>query len=85
MYYFYVLQSKKDMDLYSGYTNDLQERFKDHNSGRVISTKNRRPFILVYYEAYRSEDDAREREKQVKRRAKAFISLKRRFKNSLLN
>ncbi|MEK7178327.1 MAG: GIY-YIG nuclease family protein [Patescibacteria group bacterium] len=85
MYYFYVLQSKKDEDLYSGYTNDLQERFKDHNSGRVISTKNRRPLFLVYYEAYRSEDDAREREKQVKKRAKAFISLKRRFKNSLLN
>ncbi len=84
MYYFYILQSKKDKELYCGYTNDLRQRFKAHNHGQVISTKNRRPLILVYYEAYGSEIDAREREKQVKKRAKAFISLKRRFKNSLL-
>jgi len=85
MFYFYILQSKKDKRLYFGYTNDLKQRFKDHNQGRVISTKNRRPFILVYYEAYNSKRDAQEREKQIKRRAKALISLKRRIKNSLLN
>jgi len=85
MFYFYILQSKKDKHLYFGYTDDLKQRFKDHNQGRVISTKNRRPFILVYYEAYNSKRDAQEREKQIKRRAKALISLKRRIKNSLLN
>jgi len=85
MFYFYILQSKKDKRLYFGYTDDLKQRFKDHNQGRVISTKNRRPFILVYYEAYNSKRDAQEREKQIKRRAKALISLKRRIKNSLLN
>ncbi|MFA5084450.1 MAG: GIY-YIG nuclease family protein [Candidatus Paceibacterota bacterium] len=83
MHYFYVLQSKKDKELYSGYTNDLRRRFKEHNDGQVVSTKNRKPFILVYYEAYNSEIDAREREKQIKKRAKAFIGLKRRFKNCL--
>ena len=85
VFYFYVLQSFKDKDLYFGYTGDLRNRFKEHNVGIVISTSNRRPLELVYYEAYRSEKDARERERQVKRRTKAYISLKRRFKNSLLN
>jgi putative endonuclease len=83
MFYFYAFQSLKDKDLYFGYTNNLQERTKEHNAGRVPSTKDRRPLELVYYKAYRSEKDARERERQIKRRAKAYISLKRRFKNSL--
>lgn len=83
MFYFYVLQSLKDFDLYFGYSNDLRERLKEHNSGKVSSTKNRKPLALIYYEAYRSEKDARERERQIKKRAKAFISLKRRFKQSL--
>ncbi|MEK9180061.1 MAG: GIY-YIG nuclease family protein [Patescibacteria group bacterium] len=83
MFYFYVLQSLKDLDLYFGYTEDLRERVKEHNAGRVVSTKNRRPLECVYYEAYKSKKDARERERQIKRRAKAYISLKRRFKNSI--
>ena len=85
MYYVYLIKNKITKEIYIGYTNDLKQRFKDHNQGRVISTKNRRPFILVYYEAYNSKRDAQEREKQIKRRAKALISLKRRIKNSLLN
>ena len=84
MFYFYVLQSLNDKNLYFGYTNDLRRRVKEHNAGKVISTKNRQFLKLVYYEAYRSEKDAREREKQIKKRAKAYISLKRRFKNSII-
>ncbi|PIP17987.1 MAG: excinuclease ABC subunit C [Parcubacteria group bacterium CG_4_10_14_0_8_um_filter_35_7] len=83
MFYFYLLKSLKDKDLYSGYTDNLDQRFKDHNADRVVSTKNRRPLILIYYEAYKSEKDARNRERQIKRRAGALISLKRRLKNSL--
>ena len=84
MFYFYALQSLKDQNLYFGYTSDLKERLKEHNAGRVPSTKDRQPLELVYYEAYKSEKDARERERQIKRRAKAYISLKRRIKHSIL-
>ena len=84
MFYFYVLRSQKDKNLYLGYTNDLRRRVKEHNLGEVQATKERRPFECVYYEAYKSEKDARERERQIKRRAKAHISLKRRIKYSLL-
>ncbi len=66
MNYFYVLRSEKDSDLYYGSTINLKRRFKEHNVGRVTSTKHRRPFRLIYYEAYSEIDQARKREKQVK-------------------
>ncbi|TSC73952.1 MAG: Uncharacterized protein G01um101444_419 [Parcubacteria group bacterium Gr01-1014_44] len=62
---------------------DLRKRLVYHNSGKVSSTKDRRPLEIIYYEAYKSREDAVERERQIKRRAKAFISLKRRIRNSL--
>ena len=62
----------------------MVKRIKKHNSGYTKSTKDRRPFTLIYYEAYKSKDDAWKREYQIKRRAKAFISLRRRIKKSLI-
>jgi len=44
--------------LYIGSTNDLRRRFKEYNDGKVYSTKARRPFEIVYYEAYKIEADA---------------------------
>jgi len=37
------------------------------------------PFELVYYEAYRSEFDAKEREWQLKKHAQALVQLKKRI------
>ena len=48
MFFMYIIQSKKDKDLYIGYTDDLRKRFKKHNSGLVRSTKSRIPFKIVY-------------------------------------
>lgn len=62
MFYVYILQSIKDDKLYIGYSADLKERISSHIKGLVPSTKNRRPVVLIYYEAYRSEKDARTRE-----------------------
>jgi len=83
MFYTYILKSKKDGQCYTGSTNDLRNRFKEHNRGSVVSTKNRRPFELIYYEAYKSEGDARRREKSLKLRSKAFAQLKKRIYESL--
>jgi putative endonuclease len=66
MYYTYVLKSKKDDNFYTGWTDDLENRVKQHNSGKVESTKNRRPFKLVYYEACMIKKKAIMREKQLK-------------------
>ena len=62
MYYVYVLRSQKDGNLYTGFTSDLKKRFQKHNDGSVISTKNRKPFDLVYYEASLNKTDALHRE-----------------------
>ncbi len=66
MYYIYILQSKKDEQFYVGYTDDLRNRLKLHNAGRVESTKNRLPMDLVYYEACLNQQDATHREKYLK-------------------
>ena len=66
MYYVYIIQSKKDKHLYVGYTTDLQKRIRLHSSGKIFSTKPRKPFYLIYYEAYRNRYDALEREKFLK-------------------
>jgi putative endonuclease len=66
MYYVYILLSKKDGKFYIGYTDNLKLRFKEHNEGRVRSTKARRPFELIYYEAFLNKYDAYIREKWLK-------------------
>ena len=66
MYYTYVLHSKKDGKLYTGYTKDLELRFEQHEKGKVESTKNRRPFKLIYYESCLIQVDALKREKYLK-------------------
>ena len=85
MYYVYILKSKKDNNLYMGSTNDLERRIIEHNKGLVFSTKPRIPFELVYYEAYKSETNAREREKCLKLRSRAFVQLMKRIKESVLS
>jgi len=66
MYYTYVLQSEKDDRFYIGFTKDLKLRFEQHSKGTVNSTKNRRPFQLIYYEASLAQEDATNREKYLK-------------------
>ncbi len=88
MFYVYILKSKKDNNFYTGSTKDLRMRFRLHNvrlhnEGKVASTKHRRPFALIYYEAYKSEKDCRKREHNLKLRSRAFAQLKKRIKNSI--
>mgnify|MGYP001950001851 CR=1 FL=1 len=66
MYYVYVLLSRKDNKLYTGYTKDLKRRFELHNKGLVSSTKHRAPFDLIYYEACLHQQDATHREQYLK-------------------
>ena len=66
MFYVYILQSLKNKRLYTGFTANLRDRFNEHEKGKVSSTKKIRPLMLIYYEAYRAEKDARIREKFLK-------------------
>lgn len=83
MYYTYLLKSKKDGNLYIGYTSNLEERLKKHNDGEVVSTRERRPLEFIYYEAYSSRSDATKREKNLKLFSKAYYGLKKRLINSI--
>lgn len=58
MFYFYVLQSEADTGLYIGMSGDLRRRFMGHQNGESRSTTGRRPWILIYYEAYLEKQDA---------------------------
>lgn len=74
MFYTYILKSKKDGKMYTGYTNNLRKRFKQHNDGKSTYTKGRGPYELIYYEACLEEEDARSRELYLKSgRGKRFI------------
>jgi len=66
LYYTYVIQSLKDNKWYTGVTDNLRKRFNKHNTGKVSSTKGRRPFKLIYYEACLNKNDAMAREKFLK-------------------
>jgi putative endonuclease len=66
MFNVYVLRSIKDEQLHVGYTRDLKKRYKEHNEGKTVSTRVRRPFLLIFYEAYINENDAKRREQYLK-------------------
>ena len=66
MHYVYILMSLKDHKLYIGCTKDLERRFREHNTGKVESTKNRKPFKLIFYECFVNKSDAFEREQWFK-------------------
>lgn len=61
-YYIYILLSLKDKKLYIGYTTNLKLRLVQHTSGKVLSTKNRRPLKLIHYEYFINMADAKARE-----------------------
>ncbi len=66
MFYTYLLQSLKDKNWYTGYTDDLRNRLSVHNAGKVSSTKGRGPFEVIYYEACKEKYDALARERYLK-------------------
>ena len=80
MNYTYILKCS-DNTLYTGWTNNLEKRVKDHNDGKGAKyTKARRPVELVYYEEFETKEDAMKREysiKQLSRTQKVTLIQKR--------
>ena len=66
MNFTYILECS-DGSLYTGWTNDLENRLKTHNNGKGGKyTKVRLPVKLVYYETYENKIDAMKREYYIK-------------------
>ena len=66
MYYVYVLRSLINRRLYTGSTQDIERRLKEHNSGKTKYTSSTKPFELVYKETYNTRLEAVRREKFLK-------------------
>jgi putative endonuclease len=73
MYYFYMLRCS-DNSLYSGITNNLDRRLKEHNSSTSRSakyTRAKQPVKLVYTEEFPTIQQAMAREREIKKWPKA--------------
>jgi len=58
----YILRCS-DGSYYCGWTNDIEQRLKTHNSGKGGKyTRSRLPVELVYLERFETEHEARSRE-----------------------
>ena len=82
MYYVYLLKSLKDESLYISYTSNLRKRLTEHNNGLSLYTKSKRPYKLMYYEAFMNRIDAKDRESYLKS-GWGFRSIKKILKRSL--
>jgi len=67
MHRVYILESiEKSNKYYIGHTQDLNNRLERHNRGLVRSTKNARPWKIIYAEEYHTKNEAYKRELQIK-------------------
>lgn len=67
MYYLYIIRLS-DESLYTGITNDLERRLKEHKKGRGSKyVKGRLPLELEYVEKHEGRSEAMQREAEIKK------------------
>jgi len=67
MFYVYLIQSEVDSSFYIGYTSNLELRIKQHNKGKSIYSRRKKPWKLVYSEELENKTSALKREKFLKK------------------
>ena len=66
-YWIYAISSEKTRRIYVGMSKDVTKRVREHNLGRVFSTKGYRPWRLIYKEKCGiNRGDTRKKEKYLK-------------------
>ncbi|MCI6190876.1 MAG: GIY-YIG nuclease family protein [Clostridium sp.] len=71
MNYVYMIRCK-DGSLYTGWTNNLEKRFRNHCKGKGAKyTRGRGPLELVYYEVFEDKGEAMRREYEIKKLKKS--------------
>lgn len=68
-YYVYILKCA-DKSYYTGVTNDLEKRLRQHNGlikGGAVYTRSRRPVKLVHFEEFETHLEASRREIAIKK------------------
>jgi predicted GIY-YIG superfamily endonuclease len=77
-YYVYILQSINSPDrYYVGFTENLDERLKDHNSGKSSYTSKFKPWRFETYLAFSDKSKALNFEKYIKSGSGRAFSKKR--------
>jgi putative endonuclease len=63
MYYLYVLLNNSKTKTYTGVTDDVNKRLKNHNDGKVKSSRPYSPYKIIHTESFASLSEARKKEK----------------------
>ncbi len=66
MWNVYIIKSTAKKWYYVGSTNRLDIRIKEHNTGKVTSSKSFKPFDLIFKKEFDLESEARNYEKLLK-------------------
>lgn len=66
MHYVYILCSQKDGSYYTGSTENIEERLKNHNWHLAKYTSGKTPYQLVWYCAFGNKKEALDFEKYLK-------------------
>ena len=80
-YYVYVIRTiKKPVITYVGWTNNLNNRLKAHNTGKGAKFTRGRKWRIIYFEKLPSKKKAMQREYVIKKDRKLRLKLKKKFK-----
>ena len=68
MFYVYILYSDKCNRFYVGYSEDVEKRLEfRHNKGKVKSTKNCMPYVLMKKKSFETKLEAIQEERRIKK------------------
>jgi predicted GIY-YIG superfamily endonuclease len=76
MHYVYIIRNEAKRSSYIGFTNNLEQRLRQHKLTKDIE--------LIDYEAYKHEEEARQRERRLKMYGSAWRGLKQRLNISYI-
>ncbi|MGE0642859.1 MAG: GIY-YIG nuclease family protein [Nitrospira sp.] len=79
IYYLYILLNEAGTRTYTGVSDDIEKRLKEHNEGKVTSSRPYRPYKVIYTQAFTTLRETRQEERYYKsatgrRRLKEIIS-----------
>ena len=78
MYYVYIIQTEDEpRRYYTGFTENIEHRLKDHNAGRVPHTAKFRPWGYKTYLAFSDRDAALAFERYLKTHSGRAFAKKR--------
>jgi putative endonuclease len=63
MYNVYILLNRDRTRTYTGVAADVEERLKEHNDGKVLSSRPYRPYEVIYVETHSTLKEARQKER----------------------